>query len=283
MLTRLLFLFSLVLGSTILLTGAWTGSLTLPTPNSEIHFVPQAIQLDADIIGSGIDAKQLLQKALEKLDPKRTPWLKTKIRQTMTDKNLNFIAHGYLQRGPNHCARLELNLGKHGCFLVVSDGEVMAQVCKIPGAAPTVEVTHLPIPPDDSKVDAEALKEGYLDDKSCGGPGELLRQLHRDLGDSRLQTGLLQQSPVIQIHGNLNPTSKKSDTFSANSACHACVYLDAKTLWPVRLEWWGAEKATLPSRPILCIEFLEPVINCVLSGEECMRTFSYRPDGQSSQ
>src|SRR4051812_5089776 len=112
MLTRILFLLTLALGSTAFLTGAWTGPFATSPRAAEIAFLPQAFALDADIIGSGIDAGQLLQKAMEALAPQRTAWLKTKIRQTMTDGESNFIAEGFLQRGPNHCARLEMDIVK---------------------------------------------------------------------------------------------------------------------------------------------------------------------------
>src|ERR1019366_9025553 len=102
MLSRLLFLLSLMLGSTVFLTGAWTGTFATSARSPELLFVPGAVLLDADIIGSGIDAHQLLRKALAKLGEPKAAWLKTKIRQTMTDADSNFVAEGFLQRGPNH-------------------------------------------------------------------------------------------------------------------------------------------------------------------------------------
>ena len=57
----------------------------------------------------------------------------------------------------------------------------------------------------------------------------------------------------------------------------AYVYLNAKTLWPTRLEWWGIDKTKTP-RPILRIEFLDPEINHELTAAECARMFSYQPE-----
>ncbi len=270
MLTRILFLFALVLGSTILLTGAWTNSLTSSTLPPEASFVPQTVPLDADIIGSGIDAKQLLQKALEKLDPKRTTWLKTKIRQSMIDAGSTYVAEGHLQLGPNHCARLELNIGKEGRLLVVSDGEMIALERKSPGVKPHVEVARLP---DD---DAGG-KEKVLHAKCCGGPRALLMQLQEHLQSAKLQTGLLYDVPVIQIKGDLSPAAVPAQPGVVQSARHLYVYLDAQTLWPCRLEWWSADKIKtlrLNSR----IEFLDPELNREQNAEECMRLFSFRPE-----
>src|SRR5439155_25465876 len=110
---------TLVVGSVLLLTGAWTNSHSRPAQEPELAFIPQPVHLDADVIGTGVDAKQLLQMALDRLTPERMPWLNTKIRQTLTDARSNFIAEGFLQRGPRHCARLEMNLGQQNYLHVV--------------------------------------------------------------------------------------------------------------------------------------------------------------------
>ena len=157
MLTRMLLLTTLVTGSIVFLTGAWTGPASPNARNAESRFVPQSVPLDADIIGSGVDAEQLLEKAIEKLAPPRTEWLKTKIRQTMNDGKSNFVAEGFLQRGPNHSPRLELNIttgGKTGRLLVVSDGDVVAQVRQIPGAEPVVVVEKLPVIDPQAGIDS---------------------------------------------------------------------------------------------------------------------------------
>lgn len=262
MLTRILFLLCLASSSIILLTGAWTGSFTSLPPAAECDFVPQAITLEADIIGSGIDAKELLRKAVEKLDPKRTPWLNTKIRQTMTDGGSNFVAEGYLQRGPDHCARLELHIGKEGRMLTVSDGTMVAIERRTPGEKPVVEVTRLP------EGDAPA-RESFLHKHACGGPEALLAQFEKQLQNATLQTGRLQNLPVILIKGDL--------TLDVNKARHARIYLDAQTLWPHRLESYGAgNHGSL--RQCLRIEFLAPTLNHELSADECARLFSYDPE-----
>lgn len=272
MLTRILFLLSLALGCIILLTGAWTGSFTSSLPNSDVAFIAQPVPLDADTIGSGIDAKQLLQKALEKLDPKRSPWLKTKIRQTTTDAGSSFVAEGFLQRGPNYCARLQMTIGMEGRLLVVSDGERVAVERKTPGEKPALEVTNM-------LDDESAAKDAMLCSKSCGGPQTLLEQLNRHLQDAKLQTGLLQDVPVIQIKGDLSPDAMPVCTGAMIPVRHAYIYLDAKTLWPHRLEWHGVDK-TNTLRLILRMEFLEPETNRELSVEECTRLFSYHPEAR---
>jgi hypothetical protein len=278
MLTRTACLFLLGLGITILLTGARTASLSTPLQNQESPFVPRSVPLDADIIGSGVDAGQLLQKALEKLDPQRTPWLKTKIRQTMCDVDSTFVAEGYLQRGPNHCARLEMDIlsgGKKGRLIVVSDGELIAQVNELPGMPAKVDVHKLSIT-GQPRDDESTLKHKHLSDKSCGGPATLLAQLRRQLQNARLQTGLLQKTPVIQIKGDLEPAAMSVCAGVKRTVRQARVYLDAKTLWPHHVEWWGGDNVETPGL-VLRIEFLDPQLNRELSVDECVRLFSYKP------
>ena len=282
MLTRLVFLFTVVLGSTILLPGAWTGSSTPIAQNPEVLFVPQIVALEADIIGSGVDATRLLEKALEKLGEPRTAWMKTKIRQTISDADSNFVAAGFLQRGPNHCARLEMNVGKQGRLRVVSDGEVVAQVRNIPGKAPDVVVERFPAASADSADHISAAKEKYLCGKSCGGPAALLQQLHKHLHNAKLQTGLLQGKAVIQVKGEIDSGATPMCAATTIPVRYAYIYLDAKSLWPHRLEWWGRDK-TNALRSVLTLEFLEPQIDQELSVETCMRMFSYEPNDESAR
>jgi hypothetical protein len=281
MLSRLLFLLSLMLGSTVFLTGAWTGSFATSARSPKLLFVPGAVPLDADLIGSGLDARQLLQKALEKLAGQDAAWMKTKIRQTMADADSNFVAEGFLQRGPNHCAHLEMDVvraGKRGRLLVVSDGEIVARVRKMPDALPVVVVERLPALAEDSQEKDAGVKEEFLARQCCGGPAPLLAPIHKHLRNARLRTGLLQDTPVIQIQGELSPDSAPVCIGAKNLPSRAHVYLDAQTLWPIRLEWWGVDRTNSP-QVVLRVEFLEPSINRELSVAECMRMFSYRPDG----
>jgi hypothetical protein len=268
MLTRILFLVTLVMSGMVVLTGAWSGSFAPATQVAEARFSPQRVPLDDDIVGAGVNADDLLAKGMERLAPARTMWLKVKIRQTMNDGATVVSAEGVLQRGPNHCVRLEMDIargGEAGHMVIVSDGELLAQVRRAAGAAPIARLE--PLPPQDF-----AARENHLAAKGCGGPLALLAQFRRRLKNGKLQTGLLDGAPVIQIKGPL-------DLAAPNTAAEVgCAYLDAKSLWPIRLQWWGRENASA-ARPSVQIEFLEPEINAALNFEECARVFSYQPGG----
>ncbi|MBM3996697.1 MAG: hypothetical protein FJ303_21465 [Planctomycetes bacterium] len=268
--TRMLIAVLVLTGGVIALAGAWNRQSTRPAPVPEIAFVPQDVELDADLLGTQTDAGQLLQMAIAKLDPAKTTWLKTKIRQAVSDGTSHFVSEALLQRGPNHCARLEMTIKMAGCesnLTVVSDGDVVAQIRQLPGIEPKFEVQELPDGPDSQR-------EAVLNAKSCGGPAALLRQLHEQMRNGRLQTGRLKDRTVIRIHGDLDAGAKTS---FASSAHTAVAYLDTKTLWPCRLEWWGIDSANAP-RLISCMDFEGTEVNCPLSADECMRVFSYQAE-----
>jgi hypothetical protein len=239
--------------------------------------MPQTVPMDANLIGSGIDATDLLAKAIDRLRADKATWLKTKIRQTVNDGESRFTAEGCLQRGPNHCARLELTI-LHGDassrLVVVSDGESLAQVCTLAGASPVAGVERLPALTEATPTIDSAVREENLRDKGCGGPRHLLVQLRQQMQNAKMQMGLLDERPVIQIKGEISPAAAPSQ----KRASIACAYVDARTLWPHRLEWWECDKTQTP-RLSVCIEFLEPQINQGLSLDDCARVFSYHPDG----
>lgn len=269
MLTRLLFLSALLLTTLVFLTGAWPG----PTPSfmcpAQSSLTTQPVSRDAGHASLSRDAKDVLRKAVEKLSPERAPWLKTKIRQTMTGAESRFVAEGFLQRGPNHCVRLEMSIvteGQSSRLIVVSDGEMIAEARLFAQQKPIVVVERLP-------ADGGAAKDQFLAVKGCGGPCALLEQLHRQILNASLQTGVLGDKPVIRVRGDLAPGQGGNDAVPA-SARSCCVDLDANTLWPHRLEWHGLA----PGNALLRIEFLDPELGRELSTEECLRLFSYRPD-----
>jgi hypothetical protein len=286
MVKKLLWLVPLLLGGAVVLTGAWPGSFT-PSPGAPRSlFVPQPLALDGAWHSGAINSQQLLEKAIEVLAVNRTGWLKTKIRQTMTDAESTYAAEGSLQRGPNHCARLDMQVRTNGLashMLVVSDGELLAQEITIPGTTPKVTSTRLPGAPADAPAGAEAaIREAYLAARGCGGPLALLRQLQPCLQNPKLQTGLLQGQAVILIKGEIDSEKLRRQALRAVPINYCYLFLDAKTLWPERVEWWGLDRRR-SLRCVLQIDFHDHELNQELPLEQCVRAFSYRPTAAPAQ
>jgi hypothetical protein len=157
-------------------------------------------------------------------------------------------------------------------LLLISDGRVLAEVKTFPNRPPVESVVPLqpeaqqpPIPVD-------------LNLHGCGGPAALIDQLRQRLHDAKGLPGTLHGVAVLQIKGDFN--ADKLPVFANTSipARVACVYLDAKTLWPIHFEWWGIERDQ-SQRRLLQIEFPEPELNHELPAAECERLFSYQRQG----
>jgi hypothetical protein len=57
--------------------------------------------------------------------------------------------------------------------------------------------------------------------------------------------------------------------------CH--LYLDARTYWPRRVEWWGPSSGADADRLLVQMEFRNPVFNRPLPANVCARLFTFQP------
>lgn len=208
---------------------------------------------------------------MDRLSRHESGWLSTKIRQSCHDGQNTFTAEGFLQRGPNHCARLELAVhggASCGSLVIVSDGERIVHVERCPEAAPVAVIETIPATPQDHRKGDE-----FLASKCCGGPLAHLRVLREHLRNPKAQTGSLNGEPVIQIEGTVATASVPALAHLKADTLAATVYLDAKTLWPRRIEWHGSGERFSQ------IEFIDGSVGAELDLDECARVFSYVPTG----
>lgn len=267
--SRWILLSPLIVGGALALPGAWPTPPADPAAPAAPAFVAQPIPLDRAVVGTETTGAQLLDRVLAALAPGRVTWLRTKVWQKMIDAGAEFTAEGTLVRGPGGCARLDVAIrvgdGAGGRTLRVSDGHALAEVLHHDGAEPKVTAHLLPA--------GAAERDVFLRDHGCGGPIALVKGLRQRLREMRLETGLLWSRPAIRVRGKLDAAQAPGET----PAESACVYLDAQTLWPHRLEWWGQGGKDGP-RLVLQMEFRDPELNRAPSLQECVRLFSYRPE-----
>lgn len=279
MLKPSILLIPLMLVGAVLLMGARSSSLP-PSPwSTGAAFLPQTVALDPDTFGPEVNARQLLEKAVEKLTGNRANWLRTKIRQIMTDRESTFVAEGFLQRGPNHCARLEMTVTTAGVasrLLIVSDGQSVAEERTIGTEPPVIACSDHASDFQGTQAGTATAGTGILETRSCGGPLPLLQHLQSRLSNFKLRTGMLEGQPVIQIKGEWIADGKSDPVLSTIPGRFCYLYLNATTLWLHRLEWWGLDEGER-LRPILRVEFRDPIVNQELPLEECQRLFSYHP------
>lgn len=259
-----LLLIAPLLGPIVVLTGLWRPPSSLGALSAESLFVAETVPLDQNLIGSQTSGEQLLDAALAQLAPERLAWLRTELWQRMSDRKTVFEAEGRLDLGPGQCARLDLTVrtpdGK-GRLLTISDGRALARVLQF-GATDPVAVSELL--PDNADPQ-------FLDAKGCGGPRTVLAGLRRQLRDIRLQTGRLAAHAVIQVKGELGPDAIPDALQTSSPIRHAYLYLDARTLWPHRVEWWSSGELTV------ALEFRAAELNRPRDLDECAALFSYEP------
>jgi hypothetical protein len=267
---KLFLLLPLLAGVPLFLTGALSRP---PADTTASPFLPQPIQWTAPEGGPA----GLFDLALQRLSPERITWLQVTLWQRMTGAESTIESQGSLQIGPRNCARLDLTLSAGACpgrWLVVSDGHALAQVVQLGKSTPKVNTRLLVPQGQDAEQSGQAPSAEALRALGCGGPHPLLKDLRARLRDLTLETGLSKGRPVARLHGRLDAAPAAGTAVIADF-CY--LYLDPETLWPARLEWWGAN-AERVHRLLLEIEFRDPLVNRPLSLTECMRVFSYGPE-----
>lgn len=257
-----------------------TGALCRPAVAPIAPFAIESISLNAELAPRGLAADDLLQRTINRLDPAHLAWLRLKLWQRMRAGEIVFESEGTLQLGPEHCARLELAVlsgAVPGRWLVVSDGHALAHVVQLGDDAPAV-TSRLLVPPHEPDKPAPPPADVTLRGLGCGGPHPLLLDLRGRLRQLTAQTGRLHGRPMVRLYGRLNAAAAPAPGTPAADFCY--LYLDAQTLWPSRVEWWAGEQKTNP-RLLLEMEFREPQLNHPLPFDECVRAFSYRPQGKT--
>jgi hypothetical protein len=116
-------------------------------------------------------------------------------------------------------------------------------------------------------------------DQGFGGVGPLLTGLRQRLRQLTAKAVRWQGVVVIQVNGAWPEEPAKlaevPEYVRPRQVPRRCsLYLDAKTLWPHRLEWWYAERPG--DTPVLGMqtEFRDPVLNRPLSPQRCAEEFT---------
>jgi hypothetical protein len=229
----------------------------------------------------------LLDRSLKSIRPEVVQWLETDLWQRVNLPDLCYEAEGKLLLAPADRFRLELTTrtpgtagpGRHRCELLVSDGTNLWSARRGPkgdwieqplpeGFAPRSSRTApARTPPDRGR-------SGLLPGR--GGPAALLAQLRARLKWVRSET--LADGRTC-LTGLVRPEDGDAGLSTTIRACR--VVLDAHSLWPGRIEWWGpvSGPAVAKKRDALLIEmeFRNPVLDHPLPLERCVREFTLRP------
>lgn len=250
----------LLAGVTLFAAGALTPQ---PSPTESLFLPPPVFPVRADPA-----AAQVLQEAIAALAPDRLRWIKTELWQQASVPPLTFQARGLYLGGPDNRLRLDLQVQQDTArsrLLIVSDGRTLWQAQQIAGQDRAVsrldlaKVLSALRRPDTSPQ----RREDFFRRQFFLGLTPLLHDLQAALIFTRRQAARWRDREVILLTG---VWSAPPPEWPISFPRQCRLFLDARTRWPHRLEWWGP----LPKRNgcdclLLQMEFRNPVVGRPLS------------------
>jgi hypothetical protein len=221
---------------------------------------------------------EFLDAALKTYAPDRVPWIEMTLWQRVQCDDLTYEALGRYLSAPENHLRLDVNvrMGEtDGELQIVSDGKVVRCSCRFdreaPAAVREVDLVGSAAP------DSASHREKLMQESGCPAIVPLLRNIRERLREPRYAASRWKGHDVVQVTGAWNdagdnPPGLHTDWRQRPGECR--VYLDARTLWPHRIEWWGAPSKQKRKVLLMEIEFREPVLNQPCSAERWAREFT---------
>ena len=272
-----------ILSATLTRTAASVAPATAAvSPDCEPCTIPPAPAPQADVA-----AERCLDQSIELFKADRVSWLEMGIWQKAQLPGFTYEADGSYRLAPGQRFRLEMHthpVEGEGTMLSVSDGRRLWRADRS-GSGPWENVTHVNLSEVFATMDGPArrrLRAEFLQRPHFQGLTPLLRHLRTQLVWARGE--LLRQSSGERLHlvgvwskeQVLKKVAPNQPWLAAMPRqCH--LYLDARSYWPQRVEWWGPTTTGGPDRLLVQMEFRNPVFNHPLSEEACARLFAFHP------
>jgi hypothetical protein len=253
---------------------------------------PSAPPLPSTGVVEDAEACALLDRAAQALLCDQVTWLSCEIRQEAHLPDLSYTGEGRYLLAPGHRFRLELQtrVGETaGTLLLVGDGVNVWQARRA-GSGGWEHVTRLGLAEVLTALEgpggAARLRAEFLAGPTLSGVAPLLRTLRYRLLWVRHETTRDAATEGIELTGVWRPDDLRQRAplghpWPAGLPRQCRVVLDAQTLWPARIEWWGpATPGRAPvaggSESLLAsTEYGKPCLNEALPPEECTRAFSF--------
>jgi hypothetical protein len=266
--------------SLLLLSGAHAQQPTPPAKPAPVPAPkPDATPPKADAAKPAIappkadpEATKTLEQALELIDPtKRLGWIETKVWQQADVQGLRFQAEGRYLAAPNNRLRLDLKVrvgGTDGEMQVVSDGSTVWQALKAGSGERVVTRWELKKVLDTLTAPGTMpqLREEFFRGQMFAGAAPLLENLQKQMTFTKQEPARWNNQDVLKLTGVWSSDVVKAITAQPDQwpyflprTCH--LYLDTKTLWPYRLEWWGPSPPQPQDGLLLEMEFREPKLH----------------------
>jgi hypothetical protein len=204
--------------------------------------------------------------------------------QRVACDDFTYQADGRYLCAPGHRLRLDLKVlvgPTQGELQMISSGTAFRCSWRTDREA-SPAITTLPFAcKTDGAGKALPLQEAdrILADHGCPAVAPLLRTVRERLQEPRWKMSRWKEHDAIQVTGKWCSQSiptAGNGTLPPAMALRACrLYVDARTLWPHRIEWWGSPAPDRPSVPLVEVEYRDPVLNQPLSAERCAHEFAF--------
>jgi hypothetical protein len=216
------------------------------------------------------------------VSPDRLPWLEASVWQKVRLPGLSYEAEGRYLAAPGHRFRLELRtaLGNTpGELLLVSDGRHVWRGTRL-GRAGWAEVSRAALRAGFDLPDGPGWPQARdgAGGLTFSGVGPLLLNLRERLS----WVGLEKQEGRYVLTG-VWPAAARTTLRGDGAAWPAglpreCrLTLDAATLWPRRVEWWGPPTDGGDSDLLAVVELRSPVCNRPMAPAEAAAAFTFDP------
>jgi len=265
-----------------------TAASVAPTGVSAVAALAEAVPVaPAPAPRADAAAERCLDRALELLKPDRLDWLEMEIWQKVQFPDYVYEADGSYRLAPGQRFRMEMHTHPgetEGTLLTVSDGRQLWRGERS-GTGPWENVSRVNLSEVFAVMNgpsAPQLRSEFLCKPHFQGMTPLLRNLRGRLVWAKSE--LLRRAGGDQIHligvwpkdeiARLAPPDEPWPT-GLPRQCH--LYLDARTCWAQRVEWWGPTAGVGDDRLLVQMEFRNPVFNRPLPAEVCARLFSFHP------
>jgi hypothetical protein len=272
-----------VLSATLTRTAASVAPLTAAaSPAPEPCAVPPAPAPCPDAA-----AERCLDQAIELFRTDRICWLEMAIWQKAQLPGFVYEADGSYHLAPGQRFRLEMHTHLtegEGTMLAVSDGRELWRAERS-GQGAWQNVTHVNLSEVFAVMNGPAgqqLREEFLQRPHFQGMTPLLRNLRSRLVWARAELLRLSSGERIHLTGVWSKEEARKRVApnqpwlaALPRQCH--LYLDARSYWPQRVEWWGPTTADGPDRLLVQMEFRNPVFNHPLPPQTCARLFVFHP------
>lgn len=233
------------------------------------------------------DAKLVLDEAIKALDRQRLAWIETTIWQQMDVQGVLFQAEGIYLAGPER--RLHMNLKVHlgnsvGKMETVCDGNTLWEVTQLGAAGKQITKVELDKVDDSLKRASVSPKvwDEYFQSLCFAGVMPLLQSMQQNMTPTQRENVRWNGQDVVKLTAvwsanhvkNITPTEKHA--WPPFLPKHCRLYLDEKTRWPHRIEWWGPSPPRDDNSLLLQMEFRNPKF-AKMSEERCARVFKFDP------